>query len=424
MKKCEKCGAPNPMGVKTCEKCNHLLVQTKTKKEKKEKSIFCLIKNKVVKLNSPRGEARVLPIEAKNDITFRLTGFFILVIGVLITVFLVSIGFKGYSVLGLGPNKEKNIPMIYVQDGTTLKFTSPLVEEPFVITKELDWDDGNIEDYTLLSTKGKKLLYMNYVDKGVGDLYVRNTTTDIPFLHGGDARGDLIDKEVLRGEYLFSTDEKTAVYRKQDNTLMMKKGKNATVLASDVTDLIGISNADIIYYTTRDINATEGTTNTKIHGVDIATTGAAPFVIAENVRKIFSVDEAGEIIYGVAGRDALNPWNILSYDGETTILLAENVHTIWDISTDGKIFYSRLYMQEFDPFKFFFDDYADRDAVMVEPVEEDFMIEKKSLWGTLYETLDERKYDKAVKAYEAKVQRDLIRVALNNDVFHSYTPTE
>ncbi|MEG0854108.1 MAG: hypothetical protein RSF82_09550, partial [Angelakisella sp.] len=366
--------------------------------------------------------AMTMPPPAGGDTAFRFTGILLLAVGLLIVTFGSILGTRLYSVMGMGQNRIKNIPVVYLQGRDTLKFKSPLLDETVTITEGLTFDGGyySLEENTAISENGKQLLYLNNISGGSGELFLRNTNRVKPRNKDGNPAGQLVAEEVLQGSFRFTPQEAVMYMRAEQtggNTLLYWQDGKEQVLDIRVHRLLGTGSDGSLYYTTRRTDIASGGAPTGEYNLcRIGTDGVVQIVAEKLDGQVAMVDETtGSVLFSTpAGRSklgdmlfTLNYWN-----GNETQVLVENVNSVADYGGSNLVFSTGISTALSNPFQYFEDDMAEKDAAIEEPQEADFMVETVNLWGTKKTALDKKAFDAAVIAYEEKLERDQIRAAI------------
>lgn len=403
---CLKCGATVPTGIKACEKCNTPISKKEIVTEKKP-TLWSLMTTRQ-NLFKLRGENNSFT-DPNYDITFRLTGFFTKVVIFIIIILTSVLLYRGYVVAGLGSNGDKNIPIIYIQDDSTLKFTNQLRETPVTVTNSLNWDSNQpIEDMVKTSADQKGLIYLTNVVDGVGDLYYTKTTYNYFGLNTANPAGELIAKNVIADSFDFVASHLWIVYKTVDGDLFLYQNSENIKLSENMLDIVGITTYNTIYYTTPSSILGDNT----LYKINLNETDKTPIVIASNVRKIFSFYNNGDILYGTSNHNNQNPWDVWNYKNGVIHQIATGVHSILDVNSNGDMFFSRQYLTAFDPFIYFLDSYELDDAKLEEPLQDDFTMEVDGRWGIVTTEPDIDSYQAALSQYNEKVRRDEIREML------------
>lgn len=376
------------------------------------------------------GAPMTMPPSAKGDTAFRLSGILTLGIVLLVAFFGFLLGGRAYGQLGLGSNQYKNQPVVYLQNGTTLKFSHPFLETPVTITDK--YEVGSVtgsllnEQAITVSADGKRLLYQNNLLQGTGDLYIREISREKPGYGVQDSQGLPIAKGVGMGTVRFVRDDREAIYLKKPTEgegwvlCHWSRRDGEEILDTGVMQLAAAMPNDKLCYlvnvngqrTLRVINMGEKTDENIIRDVETA---------AEIILYV-DKNNSNQVVYQVQTKAGEYDIKLLTEE-ETPRVLATGVHSIVDLGAKGELFYLRAVPEEFNPMAFFEDDMATQDVLLAEPVEEDFMVEKKSLWGKVTKSLDTKAYEAAQTAYADKLIREEIRKTITSKTqqYTSYT---
>lgn len=357
--------------------------------------------------------AITMPRSVDQDPVYRASRWLLALVALLMVVFAGTLAYNLYCRMGFGDNKYKNIPVIYVQGDNTLKFSSPLVEEPVTITQSLNWGNMSLEEMTCLSEDGKDLLYLNNYSSGSGDLYLRNTDSDRPRYGEKEDKGVKVDENVVPGQFFWSSDGKYAIYRKNDGDLYRwRKNKAVEKLDTQIEEIVAVTTSGQVIYTKAEEGAGEGVT---LYSKALDSNDDDKLKLDTGVSQIFSCNADGSsIYYGKPSGDEHNPWDVYRYTPKGgSEKLAGMVAQLLDYNDKGELFFTRAEPTEIDPFQYFVDDMAETDAqITEEPQLSDYNIEKTTIWGVPYTVPDYEGYQAALEAYQAKLKRDEIREAI------------
>lgn len=357
--------------------------------------------------------AITMPRPVDQDPVYRASRWLLALVVLLMLVFAGTLAYNLYCRMGFGDNKYKNIPVVYVQGDTTLKFSSPLVEEPVTITESLDWKNMPLAEMTCLSADGKDLLYLNYYSGGAGELYLRNTDSERARYGEKEDQGVKVDENVVPGQFFWSEDGKYVIYRTKDGDLYRcRKNKEPEKLDAQIEEILLVATTGQVIYTKEEEGAGGGLT---LYSKALDSGSDDQWQLDTGISEIFSCNADGSsIYYGKPSGDEHNPWDIYRYTTKNgSEKLAGMVAELLDYNDKGELFFTRGEPTEMDPFQYFVDDMAEEDAqITEEPKLEDYTIEKTTIWGVPYTVPDYEGYQAAVEAYEAKLKRDEIREAI------------
>ncbi|MEG2074774.1 MAG: hypothetical protein RRY54_08395, partial [Angelakisella sp.] len=164
----------------------------------------------------------------------------------------------------------------------------------------------------------------------------------------------------------------------------------------------------MLYYTIFSYEETAANTISVGYSLCRANTDGTVQVLAENLngQTVELNREEGSVIFSDT-KSALWCWT-----GSELQPLSDRVGSVVDYGGGASVFYIEKVIDKTNPMQYFEDDMVAVDAIMTEPVEKDFMVETKNIWGKKKTVLDEKAYTAATTAYEAKLNRDNIRTAI------------
>ena len=366
-------------------------------------------------VNTNDSEMLSMPPAAKEDRAFRLTGVLTTTIVLFVILFAIVLLFRTLVLFGVGDHALKNRPLIY-QQGDSLRFTSQLVENPVVITNDLQWGKGDsIEDCTRLSENGKNLLYLNYTDVGSGELFLRNVNSEKARNKENNSYGVFVADRVKKGNFDFYDNSSAVVAVTTRGELLRWKNGSSMTLDSDCSTLLGV-NENTVYY----LKPTAlGSGTFSLYSINPKEKEPKPTIIDTDIVNIIEKENVNRIIYSKYSADPKNPWNISWWDGKSIQILCENVGKLLEIGNRNEVYFTRNVDFEIDPLIYFSDNTYASDSLITEPDKNDFMIEKKNLWGRVTKVLDQEAYEAALSAYNDQLLRDEIR-----EVLDTAKPTE
>lgn len=363
--------------------------------------------------------AMTMPPPAGVDTAFRFTGVLVAAIVLLMLLFGGILGARLYSTMGMGNNRYRNIPLVYLQGDSTLKFAGPLLEYPVTITEALTFDSTggyNLEKNTAVSQNGKQLLYLDNLSRGSGNLFLRDIAREKPRSKDADSRGQLVASNVLQDSFRFVEEDKAVVYMRAipdgqgGKDLLRWSGGKENQLDGNVSRVLGLSKDGYLYYLAGMGEAMPAGVMAGTHSLCRIGTDGGVQLLAEELdgRVVEFTPETGSVLFSLpAGGDtqfALGCW-----DGSKSSIIAPQASGALDFGSGNQVFYSEGAAEKSNPMQYFEDDMAAQDAVMTEPVEENFMVETTNLWGGKKTALDQKAFDRAVTDYVAKQNRDTIR---------------
>lgn len=373
--------------------------------------LVAMISSLLDKNSDEQREDITMPPAASRDTAFRLSGILTAVILLLAILFSAILGMRLYGMLGMGSYMYRNRPAVYLQSGERLKFTAPYMEAPATVANNLGLGTTHtgLDGTVTISPDGKTLLYMQDVADGTGSLYLRDLAWEFMGLSPREDEGTQISTGVKTGSASFVLDGKVVIYLRGtggDSYQLCRwdKRRGEQVLDDQCTQLLYANEDGNICYRSGKQELRHLVVE-KLYNSD-----ASILVVENSLISTYSVEENGSVVYlakgktGGAGRYTAKRW-----DGKELLELAHEVDSIVDVGPKGEIFYLRNTTQHIDPFSFFIDDLSQQDSLMSQPKEEDFMEERRTLWGTTWVTLDEKAYKEAQKKYEEKLNRDAVR---------------
>ncbi|MEG1686964.1 MAG: hypothetical protein RR276_03685 [Angelakisella sp.] len=355
--------------------------------------------------------ATTMPPSVEGDRAFQLSKILTLGVLLLVLLFGIMLGARLYVVLGMGANAQKNIPLVYLRGESTLRLTSPLLDDPITVNSEISADISRgaaVQNAMVLSSNGRKLLYLDSFLGQRGDLYLRNADREKPDKNLPDNRGRLLADGVLPGNFGFLSNG-GVIYVSGDGELLYLADKTEPVLvATQVTELIALSAQDTVTYLGRN---TEGQF-LAVATLDGGKQGQIDIQIVESNQNQLEVIDAGDTLtYTCSRMDGT--LDVKRWNGKEVQLLAERTSGVIDVGSRGELFYTQSKTAVFTPASYFEDDMAAKDAaILTEPLEQDYMIDSKSIWGKVTKVLDKKNYEAAVKDYTDKLRRDDIRSAI------------
>lgn len=370
--------------------------------------------------NAEPADNMTMPPAAKSDTAFRLSGILTLATVLLVIVFGAILGARLYSILGMGSNHYKNQPVIYMKGGDTLRLSHPFVDEPVTVNTEMTTSMNSsdvLDDAVWLSDNGKQLLYINNKNGDRGDLYYRSIAKAKLGKAVNDSKGVLVAEQVLISSVGFTQNDKTVVYQRYDEALSQSMQND--MLCSWTDDkgekLLDTATAKVLYIK----QSGEIAYLRKVRGgqslcvLQLPKKSSTPELrtVDTIVIDTYSIN-GGLIAYTTPATDG--KYDLSMWDGKQTRRLASGIDTVLEIGAKGEVFYLIETLDYFDPMKYFEDDMAMQDVALVEPLEEQYMVESKNLWGKVTTSLDKKVYEKAVVEYEAKLHRDYIRATIDS----------
>lgn len=370
-----------------------------------------------------------MPPPAGTDMAFRLSGVLVGAILLLIVFFGGILGVRIYSMLGMGNNRVKNIPVVYLQGDSTLKFKGPLMETPVTIADRLVFDGTSysLEKNTVLSQDGKQLLYLDNLSTGrlstgSGDLLLRNVDREKPRGRDADNRGLPVASGVLQGSFFFVEDDKAVLYLRAQpeggSTLLRWRDGKGQTLDTGVEQLLGMSKDNYCYYTVQmqDTDENAAALAGKLALRRIGADGVPQTLAQELTGQVLEFrPETGSVLFSLpAPSEEMGSarMTLACWDGSQSAVAAEQAETFVDFSGSNLLFSSDSVTEKSNPMQYFEDDMAAKDAQLMQPTEEEYMVETTNLWGGKKIALDKTAYENAIKEYEAKLVRDEIRKAI------------
>ncbi len=404
MKKCMNCGAENKSTAKLCKECGDPL----NKQSGASMSMLQRITTPFAILRVKKGTVVEFDKSNKKPLHKRIMTLLTTAICFVLAIFIASLGFRAYNFLGLGANAQKNIPVLYLQHGTALKYSSPLLETPISIRENFSPFAGyDLSEYIKLSHDGTILAYMSNNPQSSSNLYKKDTVGFLNFFSNYEHEEIALAEDVAIGQFAFLSDNRL-LFITTDGFLFLNSGNRSTSYHTEnASEIIAVTENDVAYYT-----AEQGDT-TALYMLDFTDKNATPVLVDEDMSDIYSINDNGDVIYSSHSGDNNNPYQVKKYNGTVTVL-AEKAYQVLDTAENGSIFYLTQNSSDttIDPATFFNDNLKVADSALTQPVEADYMVEKKNFWGATYTELDEEAYEEAQEAYAQKEMRDEVRELL------------
>lgn len=333
--------------------------------------------------------------------------------------------------------------IVYVRGEESLRYKNSLLEKAQVITDTFDtrsYNKGELVNRSqIMSRDGRYLLYLNDYNSGDhsvnerGDLYLRDLTVRIGEGEPTD-KGEKIASDVTM-EYYFSDDERYIFYIDAKKDLYIYDFSERYKLDGDVTGILDWNENKILYYKGTEVDAYTSYVTDRDFYLGSMKQGERQSLVKldSNINDLWDwTDDFSKFIYTKTSRNTKGSqisfdvfWFDVNADTRET-LITDVDDVVEGNAEDGTLLYllsrsSTLALEDI-----FEDDMLREDAAMRVPNLDDFPL--ADLYYNSYEwmydssidmeaMLEERdRYDKLVRAYEAKLQRDKLRAQMEEDI--------